>query len=106
MAGVESISHSLMNEVEPRILLLRSCRVIIDADLAKLYGVTTKRLNEQVKRNKGRFPDDFAFRLTVKEKAELVANCDEFPICPIDSTCCEVEVANCDLKLLNSAVVS
>ena len=49
---------------------------MLDKDLAELYGVTTKRLNEQVKRNKGRFPEDFMFRLTQKEKDEVVANCD------------------------------
>lgn len=49
---------------------------MLDADLADLYGVTTKRLNEQVKRNQERFPPDFMFRLTVEEKAEVVAQCD------------------------------
>jgi hypothetical protein len=49
---------------------------MIDSDLADLYGVTTKRLNEQVKRNGKRFPGDFMFRLTIKEKSEVVANCD------------------------------
>jgi len=62
--------------IESRIFLLRAERVVIDADLAQLYGVSTKRLNEQVKRNRGRFPKDFMFRLTAKEKAEVVANCD------------------------------
>jgi len=51
--------------------------VILDADLATLYGVSTKRLNEQVKRNRSRFPDDFMFQLTADEKAEVVANCDQ-----------------------------
>jgi len=49
---------------------------MLDADLADLYGVTTKRLNEQVKRNQKRFPPDFMFQLTVAEKTEVVANCD------------------------------
>jgi hypothetical protein len=49
---------------------------MLDADLAQLYGVTTKRLNEQVKRNRGRFPVDFIFQLTAEEKAEVVAKCD------------------------------
>jgi len=49
---------------------------MLDADLAELYGVTTKRLNEQVKRNRKRFPSDFMFQLTAQEKAEVVANCD------------------------------
>ena len=49
---------------------------MLDADLAGLYGTTTKRLNEQVKRNRRRFPEDFMFQLTKKEKAEVVAICD------------------------------
>ena len=47
-----------------------------DQDLAELYGIETRRLNEQVKRNKGRFPADFMFQLTAEEKSEVVANCD------------------------------
>ena len=49
---------------------------MIDRDLAELYGVETKRLNEQVKRNIDRFPLEFMFQLTNKEKEEVVANCD------------------------------
>ena len=49
---------------------------MIEADLAALYGVSTKRLNEQVKRNADRFPGDFMFKLTPDEKTEVVANCD------------------------------
>ena len=49
---------------------------MIDADLAALYGVTTKQLNEQVKRNADRFPGELMFKLNVAEKAEVVANCD------------------------------
>ncbi len=49
---------------------------MIDKDIAELYGVSTKRLNEQVKRNKKRFPEDFMFQLTQEEKDEVVANCD------------------------------
>ena len=49
---------------------------MLDSDLAALYGVSTKRLNEQVKRNRLRFPADFMFRFTTKEKAEVVAICD------------------------------
>ena len=59
-----------------KILLIREKKVMIDKDIAELYGVTTKRLNEQVKRNKKRFPDDFMFQLTENEKEEVVANCD------------------------------
>lgn len=62
--------------IEQRILLIRGQKVILDADLACLYGTTTKRLNEQVKRNRSRFPEDFMFQLTRGEKAEVVANCD------------------------------
>jgi ORF6N domain len=62
--------------IEKRILLLRGQKVMLDADLAKLYGVTTKALNQAVKRNEGRFPPDFKFRLTEQEKAEVVTICD------------------------------
>ena len=59
-----------------KILVIRDSRVMIDRDLAELYGVTTKRLNEQVKRNAKRFPNHFMFQLTNDEKEYLVANCD------------------------------
>lgn len=65
-----------VGKIENRILLIRGEKVIIDADLAEFYGVPTKRLNEQVKRNKDRFPDDFMFQLSPDEKTEVVANCD------------------------------
>ena len=58
------------------ILSIRGQKVILDADLAALYGVPTKRLNEQVKRNAERFPSDFVFQLSSDEKADVVANCD------------------------------
>ena len=63
-------------DVLSRILWIRGQKVMIDRDLAELYGVTTKRLNEQVKRNMTRFPEDFMFQLTDTEKREVVANCD------------------------------
>lgn len=53
--------------IESRILVLRRNKVILDTDLAELYGVSVKRLNEQVKRNRDRFPIDFMFRLSAKE---------------------------------------
>ncbi|MEZ4812839.1 MAG: ORF6N domain-containing protein [Caldisericia bacterium] len=56
---------------------IRGKKVIVDSDLARLYGVKTKRLNEQIKRNISRFPSDFMFQLTKNEKDELVANCDQ-----------------------------
>lgn len=65
-----------VERIERAILLIRGQKVMLDADLAQLYGVSTKRLNEQVKRNRDRFPGDFMFRLTAPEKAEVVANCD------------------------------
>ena len=57
--------------IEQRICLVRGQKVLSDADLANLYGVTTKRLNEQVKRNSERFPVDFMFQLTEEENAAL-----------------------------------
>jgi len=65
-----------LERVTQSILMIRGQKVMLDADLAELYGVTTKRLNEQVKRNRARFPTDFMFQLTAEEKAEVVANCD------------------------------
>ncbi len=53
--------------IEQRILLIRGQRVMLDADMAGLYGTTTKRLNEQVKRNRNRFPEDFMFQLIMEE---------------------------------------
>ena len=66
----------LPESVAQRILSLRGVRVMLDADLAELYAVPTKRLNEQVKRNIERFTADFMFQLCASEKAEVVANCD------------------------------
>ena len=51
---------------------------MLDSDLAEMYGVENKRLNEQVKRNIERFPIKFRFQLSDDEKTELVANCDQF----------------------------
>ena len=53
--------------IERSIILIRGYKVMLDSDLAELYGVTTKRLNEQVKRNRDRFPKDFMFQLSRKE---------------------------------------
>jgi hypothetical protein len=60
-------------DISSRIITLREHRVILDADLAMIYGVSTKRLNEQVKRNARRFPEDFMFQLTTKEWADLTS---------------------------------
>jgi len=62
--------------IKQKILVIRGERVMLDADLAVLYGVETKRLNEQVRRNRERFPEDFMFQLSSTEKIEVVANCD------------------------------
>lgn len=62
---------ALVAPIESRILVLRHQKVILDTDLAKLYGVSVKRLNEQVKRNQERFPSDFMFQLNTKEQKAL-----------------------------------
>jgi hypothetical protein len=68
---VPSASVQPLESIQSRILVLRGQRVLLDSDLATIYEVPTKRLNEQVKRNAERFPEDFMFRLT-PEEAELV----------------------------------
>ena len=67
-----------VGNIKNMIFSFRGLQVMIDRDLAELYRVPTKRLNEQVKRNLNRFPDSFRFQLTDNEKVELVANCDRF----------------------------
>jgi hypothetical protein len=62
---------TLASAVESRILVLRHQRVILDADIAELYGVPVRVLNQQIKRNHERFPSDFVFQLTPKEHANL-----------------------------------
>ena len=62
--------------IQNRILLIRGEKVIVDADLAEFYGVSTKVLNQAVRRNKERFPEDFMFQLNKNEKVEVVTNCD------------------------------
>ena len=73
---VANCDHFPQLSVESRIFTIRGVQVIIDKDLAELYGVSTKRLNEQVRRNINRFPSSFRFQLTADETAEVVANCD------------------------------
>lgn len=63
---------AVLEPVEPLLRVVRGERVILDVDLARIYGVPTKRLNEQVKRNSERFPPDFAFRLTSDEARKLL----------------------------------
>ena len=73
LAAVETIA---ITQIEQAILLIRGHRVLIDADLAALFGVSNKALNQAVKRNLKRFPPDFLLRLTAAEKQEVVTNCD------------------------------
>jgi hypothetical protein len=64
------------NAVESRVVTVRGEHVLLDADLASIYGVSTKALNQAVKRNAGRFPADFRFRLTKTERDKVVTECD------------------------------
>lgn len=66
----------IKSEIESRIFTIRGMQVIIDRDLAEFFQTSTKRLNEQVKRNALRFPDSYFFQLDKNEKEELVAFCD------------------------------
>ena len=75
---VEAVEVPATEQIESLIVDLSGQQAMLDKDLAMLYGVETKRLNEQVKRNMERFPERFSFQLTDKETNELVANCDRF----------------------------
>lgn len=68
----------LIEDIRNRIFTIRGVQVMLDSDLAEMYDVKVKRLNEQVKRNIERFPNQFRFQLNNTEKNELVANCDRF----------------------------
>ena len=90
--------------IETLILSVRSQKVILDADLAELYDVPTKRLNEQVKRNADRFPEDFMFQLTAQGLDQLeVTNCDFKFGSSSKRRCCAELVAICD-QFANIAV--
>ena len=69
----------ITSTIESRIFTFRGQKVMIDRDLAELYEVETKKLNQAVKRNVARFPMEFMFKLTKNETVELVTNCDRFP---------------------------
>ena len=86
------INHDLANiNIESLIRIIRGQKVMFDSDLAMLYGVTTSRLNEQVKRNVNRFPDDFMFQLTKEEWIVLRSQiCDRKGF----------EITKCDIKSL------
>ena len=74
------------NALETRILAIRGVQVMLDRDLAELYGDETKRINQQANRNHKRFPLSFRFKLTKEEKAKLVANCNRFETLKHSST--------------------
>jgi phage regulator Rha-like protein len=76
MQKTKDDSPILMESIENLILRIRGINLLIDSDLAELYGVTTKALNQAVKRNRDRFPHDFVFQLNKKEKIGVVTNCD------------------------------
>ena len=63
-------------DVDARVIVIRGRQVILDTSLAQVYGVPTKALNQAVRRNIGRFPEDFRFQVTRGEWAEVVTNCD------------------------------
>ena len=73
-----AICNRLVEPIESRILTVRGVQVILDRDLADLYDITTKRLNEQVRRNLMRFPASFRFQLTKAETDEVIAKCNRF----------------------------
>jgi hypothetical protein len=62
--------------IESLILEIRNHKVLLDADLAAIYGVETRALNQAVKRNAGRFPEDFIFQLNADQKRKVITNCD------------------------------
>jgi len=68
------------DEMVNKIYYLRGKKVMLDFDLANLYGLETRILKQQIKRNSERFPDDFMFQLTKNEWNELITNCDKFPL--------------------------
>ena len=90
--GGLAANRDQLSPVENRILTIRGIQVILDRDLAYLYGVETKVLNQSVKRNAERFPEHFRFQLSKHELDELVTNCDRFKnlkhstVCPFAFT--------------------
>ena len=85
-SGVVMKSLIPIQIIEQKILLIRGHKVILDADLAEMYGVETKVMNQAVRRNIKRFPDDFMFRLSPPEKQEVVTNCDHLQRLKFSST--------------------
>jgi len=84
--------HSPSHEpLAPLLFAIRGRRIMLDADLARLYGVTTKRFNEAFKRNSQRFPEDFAFQLTASEFANLRS---QIATSSVQSTDSKAEILN------------
>ena len=77
-AGTYGQELRIIDDIRSRIYIIRGVQVMLDRDLAELYDVSTKALNQAVKRNIQRFPEDFRFQITDGEKNELVTNCDRF----------------------------
>ncbi|MBR3081109.1 MAG: ORF6N domain-containing protein [Prevotella sp.] len=78
IANCENSQETTLSQydIEKLIVTVRGEQVLIDQDIARIYGVTTSRLNQQAKRNIARFPESFRFQLTKEERDEVVANCD------------------------------
>jgi hypothetical protein len=73
--GVSVIDNNIIRD---KIIVVRDKPVILDRDVAEIYGVETKEINQAVSRNTDKFPSDFMFEINTKEKNELVTNCDRF----------------------------
>ena len=91
--------------VQGMIFLIRGKKVMIDRDLARLYGVATKVFNQSVKRNINRFPEDFMFQLSKGEAGELVTNCDRFKMLK-HSTACPYAFTEQGVAMLSSVLNS
>ena len=91
-----------LSSVENRILTIRGVQVILDRDLADLYGVETKVLNQSVKRNIERFPEHFRFQLSKYEMDELVTNCDRFKNLKHSTVCPFAILAQCPCSQNNA----
>ena len=83
---VQDVGNNSEN-IEAFILTVRGKQVLLDRDLAMLYNVETKVLNQAIKRNKERFPERFRFQLTKEEMTELVTSCDRFSLLKHSSVC-------------------
>ena len=78
MSDLTAIESASAGVIRSRIFTIRGVQVMLDRDLAALYGVPTKVLNQAVKRNIERFPEEFMFAVSGEEMRELVTNCDRF----------------------------